>query len=168
MMKNMPCGNGYRKDCQKKICLLRHIDDMDEDNQENVTPATKRYNMRNSCFKRTAPVTQKKAKHRKNVETAHKDHLGDQDSTLLQPINENKETEDSSSETQLTWEYEVEIQTSPVIIETENDVSVEQEFSNYEGKWKDGALDLTPTSIMTQTPLTPHTPRTPRSLTSAQ
>ena len=57
----------------------------------------------------------------------------------------------------------MEIPSSSVNIETENYVSVEHKFSNYEGKWKDGALDLTPTSIMTQTPLTPHTPMTPRS-----
>ena len=26
----MPCGNGYKRDCTRKVCLLRHIDDSDD------------------------------------------------------------------------------------------------------------------------------------------
>ena len=27
---NMPCGNGYKRDCPRKVCLQRHIDDSDD------------------------------------------------------------------------------------------------------------------------------------------
>ena len=147
MFKQMPCPNGYRRDCLKvtKMCLARHIDD-DKESQSNesATDTTKRYNMRRTCTKASPTTAYKKAKHRKGKRVGTK--LDGR--VVVQPISENEEAMMSPS----IMDYNSR-ESEDAMIQSQNSDETE----------KDNESHSTPMCITLKTPPTPCTPASPKS-----
>ena len=55
LIGTMACGNGYRRDCTRRVCMMRHIDD---DQMNNIQP---RYERREREKSEKAKLAEKQA-----------------------------------------------------------------------------------------------------------